>query len=147
MVYIQFAISIIIFLLAEIFLPMFGFGGMTLEIYPLMAVGYFISFLMYSNILFLQYFTDYTGTVITGLIFSGIGAIGAYISTNLPVAWYGSGFTVAALLAYAFSFLRMKKMEKNIYVHTFCVGSILPYKNEKMPNQQVYCKDYNVNQK
>jgi hypothetical protein len=147
MVYIQFAISIIIFLLAEIFLPMFGFGGMTLEIYPLMAVGYFISFLMYSNILFLQYFTDYTGTVITGLIFSGIGAIGACISTNLPVAWYGSGFTVAALLAYAFSFLRMKKMEKNIYVHTFCVGSILPYKNEKMPNQQVYCKDYNVNQK
>lgn len=147
MVYIQFAISIIIYLLAVIFLPMIGFGGMTMEIYPLMAVGYFISFIMYSNILFLQYFTDYKGTVITGLIFSCVGTIGAYISTNLPVAWYGSGFTVAALLAYAFSFLRMRKMEKNIYAHTFCVGSILPYKNGKMPDQQIYHKEQNVDKK
>ena len=81
------------------------------------------------------------------MIFSCVGTIGAYISTNLPVAWYGSGFTVAALLAYAFSFLRMRKMEKNIYAHTFCVGSILPYKNGKMPDQQIYHKEQNVDKK
>jgi len=140
MVYIQFAVSVIILLLAEIFLPMIGFGGMTMEIYPLMAVGYFISFLMYSNLLFLQYFTDYTGTVLTGLIFAGVGTVGSFISINLPVAWYGAGFTAAALLAYIFSFLRMRKAERDIYTHTFCVGSILPYKNEPMPDPQVYKK-------
>ncbi len=140
MVYIQFAVSVVIMLLAKIFLPMIGFGGMTLEIYPLMAVGYFISFLMYSNILFLQYFTDYTGTVFTGLIFTVVGTVGSFISIDLPVAWYGSGFTLAALLAYIFSFLRLRKVEKDLYTHTFCVGSILPYKNEDRPNPQIYSK-------
>lgn len=140
MVYIQFAVSVIVMLLAKIFLPVIGFGGMTLEIYPLMAVGYFISFLMYSNMLFLQYFTDYTGTVFTGLIFTAVGIIGSFISIKLPVAWYGTGFTVAALLSYIFSFLRLRKAEKSIYTHTFCVGSILPYKNEPRPDPQVYKK-------
>lgn len=140
LIYAQFAISVSIFLLAELLLPLFGFGGLVMDIYPLMSVGYFISFLMYSNLLFLQYFTDYTGVVFTGLIYSGLGVVGAYLSTMLPEIWYGAGFTVASLCAYVYSFLRLRWVEKTLYHHMFCVGSILPYKTGERPDPQVYNK-------
>ena len=35
-----------------IFLSRLGFGGMTMRIYPCLAAGYFILFLMYAEIIF-----------------------------------------------------------------------------------------------
>ena len=49
---IQFIITLVIFLLCMIFLPQLGFGGMTLRIYPCLAAGYFILFLMYAEYYF-----------------------------------------------------------------------------------------------
>ena len=56
---VQFIITLVIFLLCMIFLPQLGFGGMTMRIYPCLAAGYFILFLMYAEIIFLYYFNDY----------------------------------------------------------------------------------------
>ena len=39
-------------------LPLFGFSGLVMSIYPCLAAGYFILFLMYSAMLFLYYFND-----------------------------------------------------------------------------------------
>lgn len=140
LVQVQFAISVVIFLIAEIILPLIGFAGMTMEIYPLMSVGYFISFLMYSNILFLQYYSDYTGSALTGLVFAGVSVLGAILSMSLPTEWYGLGYVVGSLCAYMFSFLRLRYMENHIYTHTFCVGSIIDKREADMPPAQVYTK-------
>ncbi len=136
----QFAISVIIFFIAEIALPYMGFSGTTMDIYPLMSVGYFISFLMYSNLLFLQYFTDYTGAALTGIIYTSVGMVGAYFSQFLSAEWFGLGYTVGALCAYMFSYLRLSKMEKNIYTHVFCAGHILDTVQEDKPDSEVYNK-------
>lgn len=141
LVRLQFTISVIVFLLAEILLPSMGLGGMTMDIYPLMAVGYFISFLMYSNILFLQYYTDYTGSAITGVVFAAVSVLGAIPSTQLSAEWYGLGYVVASLLAYLYSFFRLCSIEKNLYTHIFCVGSLLKTINKDMPSAEVYHRD------
>ncbi len=52
----QFIISVVVYLICVILLPGEGFSGMTLKIYPSLAVGYFILFLMYAEIIFLYYF-------------------------------------------------------------------------------------------
>lgn len=64
---VQFIITLVIFLICMIFLPQLGLGGMTLRIYPCLAAGYFILFLMYAEIIFMYYFNDMKGCVLTGL--------------------------------------------------------------------------------
>ena len=58
---VQFIITLVIFLICMIFLPQLGFGGMTMRIYPCLASGYFILFLMYAEIIFMYYFNDMKG--------------------------------------------------------------------------------------
>ena len=52
-------------------------GGMVMRIYPCMAAGYFILFLMYAAILFLYYYNDLTGAVLTTLGFCGVTFLGS----------------------------------------------------------------------
>ena len=58
LVRLQFMITVILYFLSIIFLPRFGFGGLVMRIYPCLAVGYFILFVMYAVIIFLYYFND-----------------------------------------------------------------------------------------
>ena len=69
LVRIQFIISVVVYLLCIVLLPRYGLGGMVMRIYPCMAAGYFILFLMYAAILFLYYYNDLTGAVLTTLSF------------------------------------------------------------------------------
>lgn len=62
---------------------------MTLRIYPCLAAGYFILFLMYAEIIFLYYFNDMKGCVLTGLAFCLITMTGSMISSHLQR--YGMG--------------------------------------------------------
>lgn len=140
LVYVQFSISVVLFLLVELLYPYMGLGGKTMDIYPMLAVGYFVSFLMYANILFQQYFTDYTGSMLTGLIYAALSALGAWCSSSLPQVWYGLGFTLAALSAYVFSYLRLRRMERELYVHVYCEGTILQYKTGERPDPEVFHK-------
>lgn len=134
----QFIISVVIYLLAIVLLPILGFAGMIMEIYPQLAVGYFISFLMYSELLFLYYFDDLTGAVITGVIYAGFTLAGSIIATYLPVIWYGVGFTAASFLAFTFAYLRLRLIEKNLDSHVFCRGIIIKPIYNDMPRADVY---------
>lgn len=89
---VQFIITLVIFLLCMIFLPQLGFGGMTLRIYPCLSAGYFILFLMYAEIIFLYYFNDLTGSVLTALSFCAVTLVGSLISTHFfrGVVWNGT---------------------------------------------------------
>ncbi len=138
LVHIQFIVSVIVYLVAIVVLPFMGFSGMVMEIYPQLAVGYFISYLMYSELLFLYYFDDLTGAILNGIIFAGVALIGSIFSTRLPAIWYGAGFTAAAFAAFTFSYFRLRSVEKNLDNHIFCRGTVLKQVNSDMPEADVY---------
>lgn len=135
---IQFIISLVLFFICIIFLPQFGFGGLIMRIYPCLAAGYFIMFLLYAEIIFLYYFNDLTGSVLTSIVFCGCTALGSMIAVNLPDMWYGTGLVVGAFLGFTVAYLRLQWLEKHMDVHVFCNGNLLKRKNEKCPPFKVY---------
>lgn len=64
-----------------------------MKIYPSLAVGYFILFLMYSAIIFLYYFNDLKGAVLTAVVFCSITFVGSYhFNPSLThLVWHGCG--------------------------------------------------------
>lgn len=136
--HIQFIVSVIVYLIAVVILPIMGFAGMIIDIYPQLAVGYFISFLMYSELLFLYYFDDLTGAVMNGVIFAGVSFAGSIFAAQLSSIWYGLGFTAASVLAFTFSYFRLRWIEKNLDSHVFCRGTVIKQVNRDMPGSDVY---------
>ena len=135
---IQFIISVVIYLLCIVLLPRTGISGMTMKIYPLLAAGYFILFLMYSAIIFLYYFNDLAGAVLTAGIFCGVTLIGSLISTQLTEIWYGTGLLVGAIAGWCSAYGRLRWVEKNMDVHIFCRGNLIPRGKGEMPSGKVY---------
>ncbi|HHV12058.1 MAG TPA: exopolysaccharide Pel transporter PelG [Clostridiales bacterium] len=136
--HLQFIVSVVVYLVAIVILPITGFSGMIMEIYPQLAVGYFLSFLMYSEMLFLYYFDDFTGAAVNGVIFAGVSFAGSIIVSRLPAIWYGLGFTAAAFLAFTFAYFRLRWIEKNLDRHVFCRGAVLKQVSGDMPEADVY---------
>lgn len=140
LVRLQFCVTIVIFLIANIVLPLMGCSGVTMQIYPLMAVGYFMSFLYYSLMLYLYYFNDLSGAAISSLIFAGVTVLGSIVSMHLPVIWYGLGFTVAALAAFSYSYFRLRWIEKRLDRFIFCRGSIIEKGAGPKPSPLVFSR-------
>lgn len=135
---VQFIVTTPIFLLAMILLPRFGFGGTTLRIYPGLAAGYFIMFIMYSVIIFLYYFNDLNGALLTSTAFFLITLFGSAVATHLPTIWYGMGLVAGSFVGFTIAYIRIRKMEKNLDVHVFCNGRILKRGKGAMPSNLVY---------
>ena len=135
---IQFIITLIIFLICMIFLPQFGFGGMTMRIYPCLAAGYFILFLMYAEIIFLYYFNDLTGSVLTGATFCVGTLITSAIATHFTDIWYGMGVVMGSLIGWTVAYLRLQWIEQNLDVHIFCNGHLLKKRKGSRPSSKVY---------
>ena len=135
---VQFIITLVIFLLCMIFLPQFGFGGMTLRIYPCLAAGYFILFLMYAEIIFLYYFNDLNGSVLTGVCFCFGTLLGSVISSHLTDIWYGMGLVAGSFIGWTVAYRRIQWLEKNLDVHIFCNGQLLKKQSEMRPSSKVY---------
>lgn len=140
LVNLQFVLAIIIYFLAIIILPIIGFSGLVTEIYPQLSVGYFVLSLMYALLLFLYYFNDLNGTLINGLIFSVVSIFGSLLASKLSPKWYGLGFTIAAFLAFTFSYFRLRWIERNLDTHVFCKGTIIEQVREEMPKAMIYKK-------
>jgi len=140
LVRIQFIISVVVYLLCIIFLPQFGFAGMVMRIYPCLAAGYFILFLMYAEILFLYYFNDLTGALLTTSIFCGVTFVGSIIATHLPEIWYGIGVVAGAFFGWTTAYMRLRWVEKNLDAHIFCRGDLLGWGNGPEPDGMVYQK-------
>ena len=138
LVRIQFIVSIIIFFICMITLPMFGFGGMVMKIYPCLAAGYFILFIMYAAIIFLYYFNDMSGSLITAVIFCIVTMLVSIVATKLNPIWYGIGVVAGSFAGYTYAYYRLKWMEKHIDEHVFCRGSILEEGEGTKPSSLVY---------
>ena len=137
---VQFIISLVIFLLAMILLPKFGFGGLTLRIYPCLAAGYFILFLMYAEIIFLYYFNDLSGAVLTGVVFCLSVLVGSIVSTHFQDIWYGAGLTAGSFAGWTVAYLRLRWLERNLDEHIFCKGVLMKRRHAIEPSSKVYSR-------
>ena len=140
LVRIQFIISVVVYLLCVIFLPRLGFAGSVLRIYPCLAVGYFILFLMYAAVLFMYYFNDLPGAVISTLSFFIATLIGSILTMNLSEIWYGAGLIGGAFVGWSVAYTRLRWIEKNLDTHIFCRGQLLKRGNGPKPSGLVYKK-------
>lgn len=142
---IQFIITVVVFLLCEIFLPRFGFGGLVMQIYPALAAGYFVLYLMYAAMLYLYYFEDLDGSLLTALIFCGATWAGAVLGTNLQPIFYGIGPLLGSLCGWTFAYFRLRWVEKHMDVHVFCKGRILQKGTGTKPPAMVYKRGAGLN--
>lgn len=138
LVRIQFIVSIVIFFLAIIILPQIGFGGLVMRIYPCLAAGYFILFIMYNSIIFLYYFSDLKGALLVSFSFFLFTLLGSILSTHLPDTWYGLGVVIGSFVGWCVAYSRLRWLEKNIDVHIFCNGNILKRGSGKKPSSKVF---------
>lgn len=135
---IQFIVTVIVFLLAIIFLPHYGYSGLVMSIYPCMAAGYFILFLMYAAIIFLYYFNDLTGALLTAGSFALTTLIASWFSASTTEVWYGLGVTAGAFVGWCVAYSRIRHLEKHLDEHIFCTGSIMKAGKGRMPRSKVF---------
>ncbi|MBO4981516.1 MAG: exopolysaccharide Pel transporter PelG [Lachnospiraceae bacterium] len=140
LVRIQFIISVVIFFICIILLPQFGFGGMVMQIYPCLAAGYFILFIMYAAIIFLYYFNDLNGALATAIGFCITTLAGSIVASRLSPIWYGIGLVAGSLVGWSMAYFRLRYMEKNLDVHIFCEGSLMKRGHGRKPSNKVYEK-------
>ena len=117
-----------------------GYSGLVIQLYPCLAAGYFIMYIMYSTFLFLYYFNDITGSLITSFLFVLFTLIFSIISSKLDIIWYGAGLVIGSFIAWTYGYFRLKWLEKNIEYHIFCNGTILDQVVGDKPASKVYQK-------
>ncbi len=140
LVRVQFIISVVIYLLCVVFLPQYGFAGMVMRIYPCLAAGYFILFLMYAALLFLYYFNDLPGAILTVLSFCMITFLGSFVVMDLPEIWHGMGLVLGSFVGWSVAYMRLRWVEKHMDTHVFCQGFMVKKVNGPMPSGLVYKK-------
>lgn len=138
LVRVQFIISVVIYLLCVVFLPQYGFAGVIMRIYPCLATGYFILFLMYASLLFLYYFNDMAGAVLTVLSFFFVTLLGSVIAMKQADIWYGIGLVIGSFTGWSVAYFRLRWVSKHLDTHIFCRGFMLERKKEKKPLSLVY---------
>ena len=109
-----------------------------MRIYPCLAAGYFILFLMYAEIIFLYYFNDMKGCVLTGLAFWLITMAGSMVSTHFTEIWYGAGLVAGSFAGWTTAYMRLQWMEKHLDIHIFCNGHLLKKKKGDCPSPKVF---------
>lgn len=138
LVRIQFIISVVLFLVFVSVFPQFGFNGMVMKIYPCLAAGYFILFMMYSAILFLYYLNDLYGALLTSVVFCLVTFLGSLFSSHLSVIWFGLGLVIGSLAGWCVAYYRLRVMERTLDIHIFCNGNIMKRGHGKRPSNKVY---------
>ncbi len=138
LVRIQFIISVVVFFVCITLLPYLGFGGLVMKIYPCLAVGYFILFIMYSVIIFQYYYSDLTGALMTSFFFWMGTLLGSILATFLPPMWFGLGLVIGAMIGWTVAYFRIRFIEKNLDIHIFCAGNLMKKGPGQEPTNLVY---------
>lgn len=138
LVRLQFIVSVIIYLIFVIFLPGMGYAGLVMRIYPMVAAGYFILFLMYSEIIFLYYFEDLKGALLTAVSFCAGTFLASLVAVHLSSIFYGTGVWVGSMTGFVVAYMRLRWMEKHLDEHMFCRGNIMKQAKGIKPSPKVF---------
>ena len=138
LVRLQFIVSVFVYLIFIIFLPQMGYAGMVMRIYPMVAAGYFVLFLMYSEIIFLYYFEDLKGALITAVSFCLGTFLASLVAVHLSSIFYGTGIWVGAVTGFVVAYVRLWWLERNMDEHMFCRGNIIKQAKGIKPSPKVF---------
>ena len=138
LVRLQFIVSVIIYLIFVIFLPGMGYAGLVMRIYPMVAAGYFVLFLMYSEIIFLYYFEDLKGALLTAISFCGGTFLASLVAVHLSSIFYGVGVWAGSVTGFVVAYMRLRWMEKHLDEHMFCRGNIMKQAKGIKPSPKVF---------
>lgn len=138
LVRIQFIITLVVSLIATVVLPMYGVTNSTMRIYPCVTIGTFIVFIMYAEMIFLDYYNDITGAFLTSLVFCAVTFVGSIFATHLPDIWYGIGYVAGAFTGWNVAFFRLRRVERRIDPIIFCQGDLIKTGVGKKPNAKVF---------
>lgn len=134
----QFIITVTLYLLCVVILPQMGFAGGIMRIYPCLAAGFFILFIMYAAMHFLCYFNDFMGMALASAGFCIVTLLGSIFSMRLSEMWYGLGVVLGAFFGWTLAYIRLRWIEKNLNSCTFCTGSMLRSEKEEKPDSKVF---------
>lgn len=138
LVRLQFIVSVFIYLIFVIFLPGMGYAGLVMRIYPMVAAGYFVLFLMYSEIIFLYYFEDLNGALFTAVCFCLGTFLVSLAAVNLSHIFYGTGIWIGSVIGFTVAYLRLRWLERNLDEHMFCRGNIMKQAKGIKPSPKVF---------
>ena len=138
LVRLQFIVSVFVFLIFIIFLPGMGYAGIVMRIYPMVAAGYFILFLMYAEIIFLYYFEDLNGALLTAISFCAGTFLASLVAVHLNSILYGVGIWTGSMIGFSVAYKRLQWLEKNLDEHMFCRGNIMKQAKGIKPSPKVF---------
>ena len=138
LVRLQFIVSVLIYLIFVVFLPGMGYAGPVMRIYPMVAAGYFVLFLMYSEIIFLYYFEDLNGALITAICFCAVTFFASLLAVHLSHIFYGVGIWTGSVTGFSIAYFRLRWLERNLNEHMFCRGNIMKQAKGIKPSPKVF---------
>ncbi len=141
LVRIQFIITCVLYFLSLLLLPLIGLGGRTMRMYPCLVLGYFILFIMYAEVVFLYYFNDLNGALMTSVLFLAVTVGVTAAATQLETLWYGIGLVAGAFAGFVCGYVRLRWMEKTMDTHVFCTGTLVRRGHGPRPDSRVYSRD------
>ena len=140
LVRLQFTITVVAYLFCIVILPQFGFAGSIMRIYPCLAAGFFMLFIMYATMHLLYYYNDFIGAVFTSGSFCIITFLVSLIALDLPEIWYGVGVVCGAFTGWTVGYFRLRWVERHLNSNMFCTGTIVRREKARKPDSKVYDK-------
>ena len=95
-------------------------------------------FLFYSEIIFLYYFNDLNGALLATASFCAVTGVMSYFATAWDYKWFGMGLVIGSFLGFSLAYYRLRWVERNMDIHTFCNGELFPGRKGRMPDSVVY---------
>lgn len=134
----QIAITCILYMLFISFGAQWGIDSVTMAIYPVLVVAFLGIFMMYGNLVYLYYFADLTGAVLTGGLFLVVTFIVTLFSKELMPNLWGLGVFVGMLAGWTFSFFRIRWIERNFDTYIFCDYKVIDTMKSSNKGKIVY---------
>ena len=121
----QVIINLTAYIIAQIFFPRLGVEGDILSMYPVLSVGYMILYLIQCFMIYLFYFDDVSGAVLTGLIFLTGNLFGSMVSVNFSPYLSGLGLVFGSSCGMTFIFFRLRYKMLHLDRHIYGRGEIV----------------------
>ncbi|MCD7736726.1 MAG: exopolysaccharide Pel transporter PelG [Lachnospiraceae bacterium] len=124
----QTILLLIIYMVMNILIPRLGMDGTIFSIYPVLAVGYFIIYLVQGMMIFQFYLDDAKGAFLTGLFFFLGIFLGSLVSVHFPASLCGTGVIAGGFAGFTFVYFRLRYLLHHLDAHMYCRFSIVKEK-------------------
>jgi len=117
---VQLIITLLFTSLGIIFLPMIGYGGLVLNYFPILGISLYTTSLMYFTTVFLYYFDDQAGSLMTMLVFFVVTLAATLIVLRLGISYFPLPLLAGGMASWIYAFLRLRDYLGNINAQLFC---------------------------